>query len=109
MKESIVELRADFAFETTLAGLSYAQKLQQWKRAGYQVEIVYLKLRSTRLALRRIATRVRQGGHDVPRKDVIRRFHRGWDNFQNVYRPLADSWAVFENSDRAPILLERGP
>jgi predicted ABC-type ATPase len=105
----LVELRADFAFETTLGGLSYAQKLQQWKRAGYQVEIVYLKLRSTRLALRRIATRVRQGGHDVPRNDVIRRFNRGWDNFQIIYRPLADSWAVFENSDRTPRLLERGP
>jgi hypothetical protein len=36
-----------------------------------QIEIVYLKLQSTRLALSRIAARVRQGGHDVPRLDVI--------------------------------------
>ena len=60
------------------------------------------------LALRRIAARVRQGGHDVPRNDVVRRFKRGWDNFESVYRPLADSWAVYENSDRTPRLFREG-
>lgn len=105
----LVESRADFAFETTLSGLTYARMLERWKRAGYRVEIVYLRLRSSRLALRRIATRVRQGGHDVPVKDVVRRFQRGWGNFESVYRPLADSWAVYENSNRTPRLLERGP
>jgi hypothetical protein len=61
------------------------------------------------LALRRIASRVRQGGHDVPRTDVIRRFRRGWANFLNVYQPLADHWAIYENSESKPRLLERGP
>lgn len=107
--DRFVELRADFAFETTLAGLTYARKLHTWKRSGYRIEMVYLKLGSTQLALRRIASRVRQGGHHVPTKDVIRRFRRGWDNFQDVYRVLADSWAVYENSDVTPRLLERGP
>jgi predicted ABC-type ATPase len=40
---------------------------------------------------------------------VIRRFKRGWTNFLNVYRPLADHWAVYENSESKPRLLERGP
>jgi hypothetical protein len=53
--------RLDFASETTLSGLSYAQRLRAWKRSGYLVEVVYLRLRSTQLALRRIAARVRQG------------------------------------------------
>ncbi len=79
-----------------------------WKAAGYRVEIGYLRLRSAQLALRRIAACVRQGGHDVPRIDVIRRFKRGWENFESVYRPLADSWAVYENSGPTPRLLERG-
>jgi predicted ABC-type ATPase len=107
--DRLAEARADFGFETTLSGITYVKRLRRWKQAGYRVEIVYLRLRSTRLALRRIAARVRQGGHNVPRKDVIRRFKRGWDNFEGVYRSLADSWAVYENSDRSPRLLERGP
>lgn len=101
--------RADFAFETTFSGLTYVHRLQAWKQAGYRIEMVYLRLRSVQLALRRIAVRVRQGGHDVPRADVVRRFSRGWGNFQRIYRPLADSWAVYDNSGCAPRLLEKSP
>ena len=91
------------------SGLSHVRRIQAWKCAGYRIEMVYLKLRSSRLALRRIAARVRQGGHDVPKQDVVRRFVRSWDNFERVYRPLADAWAIYDNSDREPQLLERGP
>jgi predicted ABC-type ATPase len=106
--DRLVADRADFAFETTLSGLTYLRRLNSWKRAGYRIDIVYLKLSSSRLALRRVAARVRQGGHNVPQADVLRRFVRGWDNFQRVYRSLADSWAVYDNSGRAPQLLEKG-
>jgi predicted ABC-type ATPase len=101
--------RLDFAFETTLSGLTYARRILAWKEAGYRVEIVFLRLRSSRLALRRIASRVRQGGHDVPVRDVLRRFKRGWENFESVYRAMADPWSVYDNSDDAPRLMEESP
>jgi predicted ABC-type ATPase len=101
--------RAEFAFETTLSGLGYVKRISEWKRKGYSVEIAYLRIVSTRLALTRVAARVRQGGHDVPAADVVRRFERGWVNFLTVYKPLADEWTVYENSGTKPILLERGP
>jgi predicted ABC-type ATPase len=106
--DRLVADRADFAFETTLSGLTYMHGLKSWMRAGYRIDIVYLRLSSSRLALRRVAARVRQGGHNVPQADVLRRFVRGWENIQRIYRPLADSWAVYDNSGRAPRLLEKG-
>jgi predicted ABC-type ATPase len=101
--------RADFAFESTLSGLVHLARLRRWKAVGYRIEIVYLRLSSPELALRRVAARVRQGGHDVPRVDVIRRFARGWRNFGTAYRPLADAWAVYDNSEDGPRLLETAP
>jgi predicted ABC-type ATPase len=77
--------------------------------AGYRIEFVFLRLASPQLALRRIAARVKQGGHDVARADVLRRFERGWLNFQVVYRPMADEWAVYDNSGLRPTLVEKGP
>ena len=71
--------------------------------------MIYLRLPSPQLALRRIAARVRQGGHNVPRADVLRRFNRGWHNFNRYYRPLADRWEIHDNSQRTPRLLEIGP
>ena len=105
--DQLAAKRVDFAFETTFSGLGYVRRIRTWKRAGYKIEIVYLKLQSIRLALSRIAARVREGGHDVPRSDVIRRFSRGWENFIRVYRPLADVWTVYDNSEREPRLLEK--
>ena len=91
------------------SGLTYLNRLKRWKRAGYRIEIIYLRIPSPRLALRRIAARVKQGGHDVPRADVIRRFTRSWNNFAKHYRLLANAWSVYDNSTAVPRLLEQGP
>jgi len=101
--------RVDFSFESTLSGLGYVRRLKKMRAAGYHIEIIYLRLQSPRLALRRIAARVRQGGHDVPKTDVLRRFARSWQNFESVYRGLAHSWAVYENSGTRRQLIETGP
>ena len=103
----LAKARKDFAFESTLSGRTYLRLLTRWKSSGYRIEIAFLSLQSVQLALQRIATRVRQGGHDVPRADVIRRFDRSWKNFRTLYRPLAHTWSVYDNSENAPRLLER--
>jgi predicted ABC-type ATPase len=107
--DRLVEAKADFAFESTLSGLRYAKRIQGWKTHGCSIEILYLRLASPQLALSRVAARVKQGGHDVARSDVLRRYKRGWVNFLEVYRPLADHWVIYENSESPPKLLERGP
>jgi predicted ABC-type ATPase len=105
--DRLAAARVNFAFESTLSGRVYAGRLKRWRELGYRVEIVYLKIRSPQLALRRIAARVKQGGHEVPRRDVLRRFDRSWTNFERLYRPLAESWSVYDNSGPKPVLLER--
>ena len=105
----LAKARADFAFESTLSGRTYLGIMRKWKVSGYRIELVFLQLPSVELALQRIAARVRQGGHDVPRADVVRRFNRSWENFHAVYRVLADKWAVYDNAGDTPRLLEVGP
>ena len=107
--DRLAKARLDFAFESTLSGLVYLNRLKRWKAAGYRIELIYLRLSSPRLALRRIAARVKQGGHNVPRADVLRRFTRSWNNFQNVYQLLADEWTLYDNSGSKPLVLEQGP
>jgi len=97
-----------FAFETTLAGRSYALHIPEWQSAGYRVELIFLKLRSVRLALARVKERVAQGGHHVAASVVRRRFRPGWRNFEQVYRPLVDRWELYDNSWDSPILLAKG-
>jgi predicted ABC-type ATPase len=94
--------RADFAFETTLAGKTYVPLLKEMRESGYEVQIYYLWLRSVDLALERVANRVAAGGHDVPEETVRRRFERGLHNLFHLYPDLVDSWILFDNSGDTP-------
>ena len=72
---------ADFAFETTLSGKSYASLLTELKSKGYALHLFFLWIPSPELAIARIKDRVAEGGHNVPVEDVRRRFIRGIHNF----------------------------
>ena len=101
------ELRGEsFAFETTLSGRIYAQRIPHWQGLGYHVTLIFLALPSPEMAIERVAERVRQGGHAVPDEVVRRRFRTGLSNFEQVYRDHVDSWAMYDNSGDEPVLLD---
>ncbi len=97
-----IKANHDFAIETTLAGRSYVRLLKELKKRGYKIHLFYLWLHNPDLALKRIAERVRMGGHDVPSDVVRRRFARSIYNLFHLYRPLLDSWILFDNSADLP-------
>jgi len=99
--------RADFAFETTLAGRTYQTLLRDMKKEGYYIRLFFLWLQSPDLALRRVKERVNMGGHDVPVQTILRRFDRGLYNLFHLYRPLLDSWILFDNSGEEPIVIAK--
>jgi predicted ABC-type ATPase len=98
--------RTSFAFETTLAGRACLAAIARWRAAGYRVKIVYLQLASAEEAIARVAQRVRQGGHDVPEATIRRRFAAGRANFERLYAPRVDAWALYDNSGPTPVLLD---
>ena len=56
-------------------------------------------------ALERVAQRVRDGGHNIPKDVVIRRYRKGVENLRDLYLPLANVAAVYDNSDNGPKLI----
>ncbi len=100
--DRLAAAKKDFAFESTLSGLTLVSRLNSWSRSGYQIEIIYLKLDDLRVSLGRIAARVRSGGHDIPEPDVRRRFIRSWHNFQKHYKLLADDVRLLDVSGPNP-------
>jgi predicted ABC-type ATPase len=98
----LAQRRADFGFETTLSGRSYLGLIRRLKNQDYAVHFFFLWVSGVDLALSRIKYRVSEGGHDVPEADVRRRFDRSIKNFLDLYRPLGDSWLLFDNSLGTP-------
>jgi predicted ABC-type ATPase len=103
----LVKERRDFAFESTLSGLTYATMLQRARAADYEVRLCYLWLPRVAVSLRRVRQRVRKGGHDVPEADVRRRFRPSLRNFFSRYLPLADEALLFNAASNAPRLVAR--
>jgi predicted ABC-type ATPase len=101
-----VKRSESFAFETTLSGKGYINKIRDWKTKQYEIIIYYLKIPSVEFAIERVKLRVAQGGHNVPEQDIMRRFERSWINFQQIYKPLADSWIVFDTSGSQSVILD---
>ena len=88
----------DFAFETTLSTRSYVNTIKKAKEKGYFVTIVYFWLSSPELAIERVKIRVEEGGHNIPKEVIIRRYYSGIKNMFNLYIPIADFWMFIDNS-----------
>ena len=95
----LAKKNATFSFETTLASLTFANWIKKLKTNGYQFHLIFLWLKSEDLAIDRVLERIRIGGLSVPEQTIRRRFHAGLKNFFNLYRPIADSWQFYDNSD----------
>jgi len=102
---SLAERGVDFGFETTLSGKTYVKVLQEVNKRGYLIHIFFLWISDVELALERIRLRVRNGGHHIPEDVVRRRFIRSLPNFLRIYKPLADSWVIFDNSGDVPKMI----
>lgn len=103
----LLTMRRDFAFESTLSGLTYASMLADAKKAGYRIRLAYLWLPHVRLSLQRVRQRHLKGGHDVPSRDVRRRFVPSLANFFRRYLPLADEALLFDAAAYPPRLIVR--
>ena len=105
----LAQQRRTFAFETTLAAKHYARWIERLRNGGYAFQLMFLWLQSPELAVQRVRERVRAGGHHVPEQVIRRRYAAGLRNFAKLYRPLADTWAVYDNSHLPnPMMIAQG-
>jgi predicted ABC-type ATPase len=95
--DALVDARAEFMFETTLASLSYAQKIKNWQGRGYRVCLIYLRLPNVEASIERVRRRVAAGGHDIPEKIIRQRFVKSLQYLKNLYKPAVDEWYVWNS------------
>jgi len=75
---------------------------------GYNVKVVYIWLESPKIALQRVAERVRKGGHNIPVDVVERRYYRGINNFFTLFIPVCDAWILADNSGEKLNIIAHG-
>lgn len=63
-----------FNQETTLCGKSIIGNIMKAKSLGYFIELHYVSVESVEIAKARVKHRVQQGGHDIPERDIEKRY-----------------------------------
>lgn len=89
--------RRDFLVETTLSGEFHLNLMRRAKADGWPVTLIFIYLPDPAMTLTRIATRVADGGHNIPEVDVYRRYGK---SFRNLFRMVGvvDEIQVCDNS-----------
>lgn len=88
-----------FAFETTLSTRSYKNKILEAKSKGYTITLIFFCLQTIELAVERVRIRVTEGGHNIEREVIERRYVRGIKNLFDIYLPIIDGAYIFDNSE----------
>jgi predicted ABC-type ATPase len=95
--DALVAARGSFMFETTLASLTHARRIPEWRQRGYVVALIYLRLPSVAMAIERVRRRVAQGGHGIPEAVIRQRFAKSGEYFQKHYKGIVDEWYVWDS------------
>lgn len=96
--------RKDFAFETTLSGRTYLPRIAEWRKAGWNVTLLYLYIPGIAFSAQRVRQRVLKGGHDIPHEDIVRRYPRSIRNLF-AYADVCDKTMCFDNTGNQVVLI----
>ena len=100
IRQELIRLRESFVFETVFSD-PVGDKLAFLRGAaaeGYTVLLCFIGISGPEISDERVAMRVSQGGHEVPREKLIARYPRVLANLNSALRQLPLVW-VFDNND----------
>lgn len=97
-----------FAFETVFSTDRNFKLLMRAVKAGYFTRLFFVGTADPAINIRRVASRVSMGGHDVPEDRIVARYHRSMNNLVHGLS-IVDRGYVFDNSeeDKEPKLILR--
>jgi len=97
LRLDLLRTGTSFCFETVFSHPSKIDFLASAKSAGYEIILIYIHLQSDQLNQARVAQRVAEGGHTVPREKIISRIPRTMRYVSDALA-LADTVQLYDNS-----------
>ena len=95
--------KLSFNWETTLITPTHLKIMQEAKRLGYKINLIFISVNDLNIAQERINQRVLAGGHNVPQNLVEYRFNHQFDKIKDCLN-LVDTAIFFDNSNNLKIV-----
>ena len=97
LRNTLLEQGKSFGFETVASREDKLEFARKAKSKGYYIDFIFVTAGTPEKCYERIQSRVKMGGHDVPKDKVFSRFERTM-SFLPSYLELADHADVWDNS-----------
>lgn len=102
--DSVIASGSDFCFETTLSSKHALKVMRRARDAGFNVGLVYVILATPQQNVERVRFRVKDGGHDIPERDILRRYDASLKHLPAALR-MAHEYVIIDNSEAEPIFM----
>jgi predicted ABC-type ATPase len=100
LSQQYIQSESSFIVETTFAGNTYIKLMREAKSRDWLVVLMYIGIDNPNMNVLRVADRVKLGGHDVPREDILRRYERSLANLNKAAK-IVDELILYDNSTDA--------
>jgi predicted ABC-type ATPase len=109
-KQEALSSRTSFSFETNYNSSEVLITINEFKKARFLIELIFIILETPEIAIDRVNDRVLRGGHDVDEETIRRRFYDGLALLDSTFM-LFDMVSIYlsrTNLISSAILIEPG-
>lgn len=97
LHESLVSSNTSFSFETVMSHQNKIELLRRAQTKGFRNYLYFVATEDPAINISRVQIRVKEGGHDVPRRKIVDRYYRSLSNLVRAIR-VTDRAFIFDNS-----------
>ena len=97
IRANYIANKQSFNQETTLCGKGIMRLFHHLQKVGYKIYLYYIVLDSIALAKKRVAMRVKKGGHNIEPYLIEKRYTQSLQNLKKI-APLCEKIEIFDNS-----------
>ena len=98
LRNTLLEKKAVFTFETVLSTQRNLLLLEKAKARGYEVQCVYVLTCDENINVARVKSRLAAGGHDVSEDKIRSRYHRALALVPRLF-DICDTLFIYDNTD----------
>jgi len=105
-QNALLQAKKTFGIETTLSGKRELRIMQEAKKLGYKVKLIYVGLDDPRFNIERVNERTKNGGHYVYPKTILNRYNKSLTNLESTIK-IADKTYLIDNSQNRSYLIAK--
>lgn len=104
LRRKLIEKKNSFTFETVMYSPDKIELLRKAQNIGYRTYLYYVATIDPEINIARIESRVKMGGHPVPKDKVVSRYKRSLELLKDAI-PFTNRAYFFDNSGHEHIWL----